>query len=162
MSGLYQNLDVSWTNLTFSLLSGLPSATTQLMSWQVPRNIQPKALKIQNVDHALRNIPPICRLTRYVEPWEVWEGVKVAGRAPSTCWGPDPSIHGAIRERSIWFISARHAPFLRKLGLDYRSWASLAESHTHSHYPVILVGCRWYGEGGSGWSLIARWTALSW
>lgn len=26
MSGLYQNLDVSWTNLTLSLLSGLPSA----------------------------------------------------------------------------------------------------------------------------------------
>ncbi len=27
MSGLYQNLDVSWTNLTFSWLSELPSET---------------------------------------------------------------------------------------------------------------------------------------
>lgn len=31
MSGLYQNLDVSWTNLTLSLLSGLPSAAEKVM-----------------------------------------------------------------------------------------------------------------------------------
>lgn len=31
MSGLYQNLDVSWTNLTFILMSGYPSARTKKM-----------------------------------------------------------------------------------------------------------------------------------
>lgn len=125
--------------------------------------MQSKARK-QNKDDTLKNpslMQKFNRPTRYVEPWEVWEGVEVAGSATSTCWGPYPSVHRAIRDHPVWFITTGHAPFFWKLGLESRGRASLAEPHTHSHYPVILVGCRWHREGWSRWSLITWGTALS-
>lgn len=133
-----------------------------IMSWHVPCENQSKALK-HNMNNALKkpcHMQKVTRPTWYVEPWEVWEGVEVAGSATSTCWRPYPSIHCAIRDHSIGFITTGHAPFFWKLRLEARGRASLAESHTHSHYSVILV--RWDREGWSGWSLITRWTALSW
>lgn len=103
----------------------------------------------------------MCVLTRHIEPWEVREGVEVAGSASSTHWGHYLPIQRAIGQSSIWSITTWHAPLLWKLGLETRGWATLPEPCTHPHHPPILVACRRDGEGGSGWPLIARGAALS-
>lgn len=56
MSGLYQNLDVSWTNLTFRLLSGLPSETKLNVTFEIN---QPKALKYSTWTMHVNNHKPM-------------------------------------------------------------------------------------------------------